>query len=85
MIPVVTATVACFFERPIANAFGIDVRMIATFGFGRSAWTHRRSTIACSSGASFGETSSRAHRPQAELLRREELEDEQAAGDDGDQ
>ena len=57
MIPVVAHTVADFGERPIANAFGIRVSATATFGFGRSAWMHRRSTIACSSGASAGVTS----------------------------
>ena len=57
MIPVVAHTVAYFGERPIANAFGIRVSATATFGFGRSAWTHRRSIIACSSGASAGVTS----------------------------
>ena len=57
MIPVVAQTVADLGERPIANAFGIDVCITATFGLGRSAWMHRRSIIACSSGASCGETS----------------------------
>jgi len=55
--PVVAQTVAVFGERPIANAFGMRVSAIATRGFGRSAWTHSRSTIACSCGASCGETS----------------------------
>ena len=57
MIPVVAQTVAFFGERPIAKAFGIGVSATATRGFGRSAWTHRRSIIACSSGASCGVTS----------------------------
>ena len=57
MIPVVAQTVAFFGERPSANAFGIRVSATATFGFGRSAWTHSRSIIACSSGASAGVTS----------------------------
>src|SRR5579862_3802298 len=35
--PVVTHTVACLGERPVANAFGTGVSMIAIFGFGRSA------------------------------------------------
>ena len=56
MIPVVAHTVADFGERPSANAFGIRVLATATFGFGRSACTHRRSTIACSCGASCGDT-----------------------------
>ena len=57
MIPVVAQTVADLGERPSANAFGIRVSATATFGLGRSAWTHRRSIIACSSGASAGVTS----------------------------
>ena len=47
-----TQTAACFGERPVANAFGTGVSMIATFGFGRSAIAHRRSTMSCSCGAS---------------------------------
>ena len=50
--PVVTQTAACFGERPVANAFGTGVSMIATFGFGRSAIAQRRSIMSCSSGAS---------------------------------
>ena len=57
MIPVVAHTVADFGERPSANAFGMRVSATATFGLGRSACTHRRSIIACSSGASAGVTS----------------------------
>ena len=57
MIPVVAHTVAFFGERPIANALGIRVSATAIFGLGRSACTHRRSIIACSSGASAGVTS----------------------------
>ena len=57
MIPVVAHTVACFCERPIANALGIGVWAIATRGFGRSACRQSRSIIAWSSGASAGETS----------------------------
>ena len=56
MIPVVAQTVADFGERPSANAFGIAVCATATFGFGRSACTHRRSIIACSCGACSGVT-----------------------------
>ena len=52
----VAQTVAFLGERPSANAFGIDVLATATFGFGRSACTHRRSIIACSCGASCGVT-----------------------------
>jgi hypothetical protein len=52
MIPVVQHTVALFCERPMANALGIEVAITAIFGLGRSAWMHRRSIIACSSGAS---------------------------------
>ena len=57
MIPVVAQTVAFLGERPIANAFGMRVSATATFGLGRSAWMHRRSIIACSSGAWAGVTS----------------------------
>ncbi len=43
--------------RPVANAFGAAVGMIATFlGFGTPACSERRSTIACSSGACSGVT-----------------------------
>ncbi len=52
MIPVVAHTTALFFERPIANAFGIGVSATAIFGLGRSAWMQRRSIIACRPGAS---------------------------------
>ena len=37
--------------RPVANAFGTGVSMIATFGFGRSAMAQRRSIMSCSAGA----------------------------------
>ena len=57
MIPVVAQTVADFCERPSAKALGMLVWATATFGLGRSAWMQRRSIIACSSGASCGETS----------------------------
>ena len=57
MIPVVAQTVADLGERPSAKAFGIRVSATAILGFGRSAWMHRRSIIACSSGASAGDTS----------------------------
>jgi hypothetical protein len=57
MIPVVAHTVADRGERPSAKALGIEVWATATRGLGRSAWTHSRSTIACNSGASWGETS----------------------------
>ena len=64
-MPVVTHTVAVFGERPIANAFGIWVSAIATLGLGRLAWTHRRSIIACSSGAWCGRDLVGAHRRPA--------------------
>ena len=57
MMPVVAQTVAFFGERPSAKALGMRVSATATFGLGRSACTHRRSIIACSSGASAGVTS----------------------------
>ena len=56
-IPRVAQTVADFCERPIANAFGIGVSITQTRGLGRSACTHSRSMIPCSSGSSSGETS----------------------------
>ena len=84
MIPVVAQTVALFGERPIAKAFGIAVCATATRGLGRSAWTHSRSIIACSSGASAGVTSLRAHRRQRELVRDEQLDQQQPAGDHDD-
>ena len=74
MIPVVAHTVADFGQRPSANAFGIWVSATATFGFGRSACTHRRSIIACSSGACGGRDLAGAHRAQRELVGAEELE-----------
>ncbi len=46
--PVVTATTARFWLRPVAKAFGTGVSTIATRGFCRSAIAHRRSIIACS-------------------------------------
>ena len=49
--PFVTATTACFGLRPVANAFGTSVGMMATRGFGRSAIAQSRSTMSCSSGA----------------------------------
>ena len=57
MIPVVAQTVAVFCERPSAKALGTGEATTAIFGLGMSAWTQRRSIIACSSGASCGETS----------------------------
>ncbi len=57
MIPVVAHTVADFCERPIAKALGIEVSITNTRGLGRSACTHSRSIMPCSSGSSAGETS----------------------------
>ena len=54
--PVVTATAAFFGLRPVANAFGIWVSMIATFGLGRSASAQRRSIMSWSAGASSRST-----------------------------
>ena len=68
MIPVVAQTVAFFGERPSANAFGMRVSATATFGFGRSACTHSRSIIACSSGACCGVTSRAPMAAQGELV-----------------
>ena len=54
--PVVTATAACFWLRPVAKAFGTSLSMIATRGFCRSASAHSRSIMSCSSGASSRST-----------------------------
>ena len=56
-IPRVAHTVVFLRERPIANAFGIEVSITHTRGLGRSSCMQRRSTIPCSSGSSAGETS----------------------------
>ena len=50
-------TVVDLRERPIAKALGIAVSITHTRGLGRSACTHSRSMIPCSSGSSAGETS----------------------------
>ncbi len=57
MMPVVAQTVALFWLRPIANAFGTSVSATAMRGFGRSAWMQSFSIIAWRPGASCGETS----------------------------
>ena len=77
-------TVAVFGERPTAKALGIGVWAIATRGLGMLAWTHRRSMIACSCGASCGDHLARAHRGQGDLVGGEELNGEQPGGDDRD-
>ena len=82
--PVVAHTVAVFGERPTANAFGIAVCAIATRGLGMLAWMQSRSISACSSGASCGRHLVRAHRGERDLVRGEELDQEQPAGDHGD-
>ena len=46
MIPVVAHTVALFWLRPIAKAFGTSVSATAMRGFGRSAWMQSFSIIA---------------------------------------
>ena len=73
-----------FCERPIANALGIAVCATATRGLGRSAWMQRRSIIACSSGASCGETSRAPMARSAILSEVNNCSSEQAAGDDDD-
>jgi hypothetical protein len=57
MMPVVAQTVALFWLRPAAKAFGTSVSATAIFGFGRSAWMQSFSIIEWSPGASCGETS----------------------------
>ena len=56
-MPRVAHTVVDFFERPIAQALGIEVSITPTRGLGRLACTHSRSTIPCSSGSCAGVTS----------------------------
>ena len=46
MMPVVAHTVALFWLRPIAKAFGMSVSATAMRGFGRSAWMQSFSIIA---------------------------------------
>ena len=81
MIPVVAQTVADFGERPSAKAFGMRVSATAIFGFGRSAWMHRRSIIACSSGASAGVTSRAPIARRASLSEPNRWNSGQPAGD----
>src|SRR5829696_5983101 len=57
MIPVVTHTTACCWLRPVAKALGRSESATATLGLGMSARAHSRSTIWCSSGACWGDTS----------------------------
>ena len=73
----VTATAACFGMRPVANAFGTSVSMIATLGFGRSAMAQSRSTMSCSAGAWSRSTTFAPEAAQRELVRREVLEERQ--------
>jgi len=56
MMPVVTATTAFFWFRPVAKALGMLVFTMATLGMGRSAMAHSLDIIWWSSGASFSET-----------------------------
>ena len=73
--PAVTATAACFGLRPVANAFGTSVGMIATRGFGRSAMAQSRSTIACSSRRLVRLHDLRAGRRERDLVGRVVLEE----------
>ena len=57
MMPVVAQTVALFCERPMRTRSARAVSATAMRGLGRSAWMQRRSIIAWSPGASWGETS----------------------------
>jgi len=56
-MPWVTAMAACLGLRPHAKAFGCWSGVTYTPGFGHPARAARRSTMACSSGASSGDTS----------------------------
>ena len=73
--PVVTQTAACFGERPVANAFGTGVSMIAILGFGRSAIAHSRSTMSCSVGRLLARDDLGAGGAQRELVRGVVLEE----------
>ena len=57
---VVTQSTAFLALRPVANAFGMGERAMATLGLGMSASAHSRSTMPCTLaaiGPSFGPTS----------------------------
>jgi hypothetical protein len=56
-MPSVTQSTECLLFLPVANALGRPVGATATRGLSMSASAHSRSTIACSSGACFGDTS----------------------------
>src|SRR5215211_3932356 len=56
-IPVVTHTTACCWLRPVAKALGMSESATATLGLGMLARAHSRSTVWCSSGACWGDTS----------------------------
>ena len=93
-MPRVAHTVAAFCERPIAKALGIGVSITRTRGLGRSACTHRRSMIPCSSGSCAGVTSLTPSVAIAILSEREQLQrqederdrqDRQGRGSGGDQ
>ena len=73
-MPRVAHTVVDFFERPIAQAFGIGVSITPTRGLGRSACTHSRSMIPCSSGSSAGRHLLDAQRRHRDLVRAEQLQ-----------
>ena len=83
-MPEVAQTVADFCERPIANAFGIEVSITQTRGLGRLACTQRRSMIPCSSGACGGGDLLGAERRERDLVRGEQLAAEQHERDDHD-
>ena len=81
--PVVTATAACFWLRPVAKAFGTSLSITATRGLRRSAIAQRRSIMSCSSGAWSRLDDLRARGLQGELVGGEVL-DERHRPDDHD-
>ena len=74
MRPCVTATTACFWFRPVANAFGTSVGMTATRGFGQVG--HRREALdhRVQLRRLVRRHDLRARREQCDLVRREVLE-----------
>ncbi len=79
--PVVTATAACLGERPVANAFGIGVSMIATFGFGRSAIAHSLLDHVVQRGRLLAADDLRAGGLEGELVRGVVLEEREPDDD----
>ena len=73
MIPVVAHTMALFFERPIANAFGTGVSATAIFGFGQVGLDAEPLDHRVEARRLLGRDLLGAHRGERELVREEEL------------